>query len=113
MSIDEAIQEVDDTLRQDHYALKVRRGTLNLDEASLGSRSKRPGCTPVWLVTSDAKDPHNADKLMSEFEMSFLFKRRRALEDLKVLPDTEMVNPCAALARASQGFHRIEQGPEV
>ena len=42
------------------------------------------------------------NNFVSVFEKSFLFKRRRSLEDLKVLPHVEYVNTCAALAQAAQ-----------
>ena len=106
-AIDEAIGEVETLLREDTYAFRVRRGSVDLDEESLGgSRSQRSGICPIWRVQSSEKDPHNPNpkrvKYLSELEPSFMFKRGRAEQDLKVLPSMDYVNPCAALVRQAQ-----------
>ena len=108
-AIDDAVQEVDDTLREDQWPFRVRRGSLSLDETSLGPRSKRPGCVTAWMVTSNSRDSENPKIILAELEKCFLFKRRRAHEDLKVLPDADYVNPCAALVRASQGSQGLSK----
>ena len=112
-AIEEAIEEVDGALRDDQYRLRVRRGTFQLDETSLGSRSTRPGFTTAWMCTSDATnvDLTNPRKWSwaSHFEKSFIFKRRRTMEDLKVLADTDFVNPCAALVRSSKGAEGLSK----
>ena len=69
----------------------------------------RPGCVTARMVTNDTIDPNNPKNLLSVFEKRFLFKRRLSLEDLKVLPHVEYVNPCAARVRAT----RFAQGAEV
>ena len=57
-AIDEAIGEVDTLLREDTYAFRVRRGSVDLDEESLGrSRSKRPGICTGWRVQSSGGKP--------------------------------------------------------
>ena len=94
--------QVDTLLREDTYSFWVHRGSVVLDEESLGGpRSKRPGFCTVWRVQSSDKDPQNPNprkvKYLSELEPSFMFKRRCAEQDLKVLPSTDYVNPCAAL----------------
>ena len=80
------IQEVDDTLREEKYCFLVHRGSLALDEECLGPKSHRPGYVTAWIVTSDAQDPNNPKNFVCMFDNSFLCKRRRSLEDLKVLP---------------------------
>ena len=106
-AIDEAIGEVETLLREDTYAFRVRRGSVDLDEESLGgSRSQRSGICPIWRVQSSERDPHNPNpkkvKYLSELEPSFMFKRGCAEQHLKVLPSTDYVNPCAALVRQVQ-----------
>ena len=108
LAIDEAMEEVEKLLREDTYSFRVRRGSVDLEEESLGGpRSKRPGFCTIWRVQSDEKDPQNPNpkkvKYLSELEPSFMFKRGRAEQDLKVLANTDYVNPCAALVRQSQG----------
>ena len=101
-SVDEAVQEVEDLLRQDTWAFRVKRGSLPLQENSLG-KSFRPGFVIAWMLMSDARDPANQNKYVSDFEKSFLFRRGRSLMDLPVLPTTEYLNPCAPLARGNRG----------
>ena len=77
-------------------------GGVVLDEEFLGGpRSKRPRFCTVWRVQSSDKDPQNPNprkvKYLSELEPSFMFKCRCAEQDLKVLPSTVYVNPCAML----------------
>ena len=108
-AIEEAIQEVDDNLRQDAYSFRVRRGSIDLEEESLGPRSNRPGFVTIWRIQSDAKDPRNLNKFISDFEKSFLFKRGRAAEELPVLVPGGYVNPGAPLVRQSQGAEGLSK----
>ena len=109
LAIQEAKDEVDSTLREDHLKFRVREGSLVLEEESLGPRSTRPGFCPFWRVQSDAKDPENAKKYLSEFESSFIFRRGRTEKDLPVLAAADYVNPCAPLVRQGQGAESLSK----
>ena len=67
-AIEEAVQEVNDHLVEDTYPFRVRRGTMDLDEESVGPRSTRPGFVTIWRVQSDAKDPSNPKNYILELE---------------------------------------------
>jgi len=103
LAIHEAVQEVEDHLREDSFSFRVRRGALDLEEESIGPRSNRPGFCTMWRVESDARDPDNPNKFVSLFDKSYLFKRGKALKELPVLPRSDYINPCAALVRQVQG----------
>ena len=63
----------------------MKRGTLSLAEDSIGgSKSKRPGVCPVWLMTSDARDAEG--ELVTSFTKSHLFKRGNTQDYLPCLP---------------------------
>lgn len=109
LAIVEAVQEVEDHLREDTFSLRVRRGTIDLEEDSLGPRSTRPGFCTMWRIQSDAKDPENPKKWVSEFESSFLFRRGRTEKELPVLPPADYVNPCAPLVRQGQGAESLSK----
>ena len=109
VAIDEAIQEVDDHLREDAYAFRVRRGSIDLEEESLGPRSNRPGFCTVWRIQSSARSPENPKRFVSEFEKSYLFRRGRTEEKVPVLPVTEYINPVAALVRQGQGGENLSK----
>ena len=77
MAIDSAIDEVDAHLREDTYGFRVRRGSIDLDEDSLGPRSNRPGFCQVWRVQSEKRNAEDPKKYVSEFEKSYFFRRGR------------------------------------
>ena len=109
VAIDEAIQEVDDHLREDAYAFRVRRGSIELEEESLGPRSTRPGFCTIWRVQSSVRHPDDAKKYISSFEKSYFFRRGRCEKELPVLPPAEYINPVAALVRQGQGAESLSK----
>ena len=59
-SVHEAVEEVENILKQQQWQLRVQRVVLGITEESLGGvRSRRPGFTIAWALSSDAKDPIN------------------------------------------------------
>ena len=109
VAIDEAIQEVDDHLREDTYAFRVRRGSIDLEEESLGPRSSRPGFCTVWRIQSSARSPDYPKKFCSDFEQSYFFRRGRTEKEVPVLAGTEYVNPVAPLVRQGQGAEGLSK----
>ena len=71
-------------------------------------RSKRPGCTTIWLLTSNEKDPETKQHV-SAFDNSLLFKRLRPIGDLEVLRTIDYINPCAALVRSGSGGRSLSK----
>ena len=103
VAIEEAIQEVDEHLRQDTYNFRVRRASIDLDEESLGPRSNRPGFCQCWRVQSSKRRADDHKKYESEFEGSYFFRRGKTEKKVPVLAAADYVNPCAPLVRQSQG----------
>ena len=109
VAIDEAIQEVDDHLREETYAFRVRRGSIDLEEESLGPRSNRPGFCTVWRIQSSARSPDNPKKFCSDFEQSYFFRRGKTEKLVPVLTPSEFVNPVAALVRQAPGAEGLSK----
>ena len=80
-----------------------------MDEESLGPRSELPLRVAAWMITRRRQRHEQSEDALSVFEKCFLSQRRRSLEDLKVLPGIEYVNPCVALVRAAQGAQGLIQ----
>ena len=101
-AIAEAQDDVEKELKQDTWKCWMKRGTLSLAEDSIGgSKSKRPGVCPMWLMTSDARGTKG--ELLASFTKSHLFKRGTTMEYLRCLPYEAMVNPCQSMLRPGGG----------
>lgn len=108
-SIEQAMEETEDILKQDQWQLRVRRGSLVVEEGSIGgARSKRPGYAVAFLVVSDARDA-KTNQLVSDFAKSYLFKRQRPVADLEVLGQQDYLNPCAPLVRSTDGARSLSK----
>jgi hypothetical protein len=108
-SVHQAGEDVDAFLREDQWRLRVRRGSINVTEESIGgTRSKRPGCTTIWMLTSNEKGPETK-RHVSVFDSSLLFKRLRPIGDLEVLRAIDYINPCAALVRSNSGGRSLSK----
>ena len=62
----------------------------------------------VFLVTTDHKHP-DKKKSGCVFDEGFMFKRGRCMEDLKLLPQGEYINPAAPLVRAGAGARALSK----
>ena len=109
MAIDQAIQEVEDHLREEQYSFRVRRGSIDLEEESLGPRSNRPGFCTIWRVQSSSRAPDNPRKFLSDFEQSYFFRRGRTEKEVPVLSPAEYINPVAPLMRQVQGAEGLSK----
>jgi hypothetical protein len=112
-SVHQAGEDVDSFLREDQWRRRVRRGSINVTEESIGGmRSKRPGCTTIWLLTNNEKDPETKQHV-SVFETSLLFKRLRPIGALETLHTTDYINPCTAPVCSGTGGRSLSKALET